>query len=194
MVWRKPAQPHPSMDNSSQPSACASDNCTAHWASGDTAAQPPELGARESCPFDRRERSDPVRLLNKPDVRRFAVGFEKLGEATGTQPKSLVRMFGPRGSFHASLTNQFWCALGPNQIVPSTVISAATSRFVSSAQPLWPVTVTSTFRQPIKGAQTPCWGHMSGLLSRYRRNRAWKCRGRTSENTWKRVFPERSPN
>jgi hypothetical protein len=24
--------------------------------------------------------------------------FEKLGEATGTQPKSLIRMFGPRGN------------------------------------------------------------------------------------------------
>ena len=26
------------------------------------------------------------------------MGFEKLGEATGTQPKSLIRMFGPRGN------------------------------------------------------------------------------------------------
>ena len=26
------------------------------------------------------------------------IGFEKLGEATGTQPKSLIRMFGPRGN------------------------------------------------------------------------------------------------
>jgi hypothetical protein len=26
------------------------------------------------------------------------VGFEKLGEATGTPPKSLIRMLGPRGN------------------------------------------------------------------------------------------------
>jgi hypothetical protein len=29
---------------------------------------------------------------------KATVGFEKLGEATGTQPKSLIRMFGPRGN------------------------------------------------------------------------------------------------
>ena len=29
---------------------------------------------------------------------KATVGFEKLGEATGTQPKSLMRMFGPRGN------------------------------------------------------------------------------------------------
>ena len=27
---------------------------------------------------------------------KATIGFEKLGEATGTQPKSLIRMFGPR--------------------------------------------------------------------------------------------------
>jgi hypothetical protein len=32
------------------------------------------------------------------DYIKATVGFEKLGEATGTQPKSLVRMFGPRGN------------------------------------------------------------------------------------------------
>jgi DNA-binding phage protein len=32
------------------------------------------------------------------DYIKAAVGFEKLGEATGTQPKSLIRMFGPRGN------------------------------------------------------------------------------------------------
>jgi hypothetical protein len=26
------------------------------------------------------------------------MGFEKLGEATGAPPKSLIRMFGPRGN------------------------------------------------------------------------------------------------
>jgi hypothetical protein len=30
------------------------------------------------------------------DYIKATVGFEKLGEATGTQPKSLIRMFGPR--------------------------------------------------------------------------------------------------
>ena len=29
---------------------------------------------------------------------KATVGFEKLGQATGTQPKSLIRMFGPRGN------------------------------------------------------------------------------------------------
>jgi hypothetical protein len=32
------------------------------------------------------------------DYINATVGFEKLGEATGTQPKSLIRMFGPRGN------------------------------------------------------------------------------------------------
>ena len=32
------------------------------------------------------------------DCIKATVGFEKLGEATGTQPKSLIRMFGPRGN------------------------------------------------------------------------------------------------
>jgi hypothetical protein len=32
------------------------------------------------------------------DYIKATVGFEKLGEATGTQPKSLMRMFGPRGN------------------------------------------------------------------------------------------------
>jgi hypothetical protein len=29
---------------------------------------------------------------------KATVGFEKLGEATGTQPKIHIRMFGPRGN------------------------------------------------------------------------------------------------
>lgn len=33
---------------------------------------------------------------------KATVGFEKLGLATGTQPKSLIRMFGPRGNPPAS--------------------------------------------------------------------------------------------
>lgn len=32
------------------------------------------------------------------DYIKATVGFEKLGEATGTQPKSLIRMFGSRGN------------------------------------------------------------------------------------------------
>jgi DNA-binding phage protein len=32
------------------------------------------------------------------DYIKATVGFEKLGEAVGTQPKSLIRMFGPRGN------------------------------------------------------------------------------------------------
>ena len=32
------------------------------------------------------------------DYIKATVGFEKLGEVTGTQPKSLIRMFGRRGN------------------------------------------------------------------------------------------------
>jgi DNA-binding phage protein len=32
------------------------------------------------------------------DYIKATVGFEKLGEDIGTQPKSLIRMFGPRGN------------------------------------------------------------------------------------------------
>jgi DNA-binding phage protein len=32
------------------------------------------------------------------DYIKATIGFEKLGEATGTQAKSLIRMFGPRGN------------------------------------------------------------------------------------------------
>jgi DNA-binding phage protein len=32
------------------------------------------------------------------DYIKATVGFEKLGEATRTPPKSLIRMFGPRGN------------------------------------------------------------------------------------------------
>jgi hypothetical protein len=32
------------------------------------------------------------------DYIKATVGFDELGEATGTQPKSLIRMFGPRGN------------------------------------------------------------------------------------------------
>jgi DNA-binding phage protein len=32
------------------------------------------------------------------DYIKATVGFEKLGAETGTQPKSLIRMFGPRGN------------------------------------------------------------------------------------------------
>lgn len=32
------------------------------------------------------------------DYIKATVGFERLGEATATSPKSLIRMFGPRGN------------------------------------------------------------------------------------------------
>ena len=32
------------------------------------------------------------------DYIKATIGFERLGEATGAQPKSLMRMFGPRGN------------------------------------------------------------------------------------------------
>jgi DNA-binding phage protein len=32
------------------------------------------------------------------DYIKATIGFEKLGSATGTQSKSLIRMFGPRGN------------------------------------------------------------------------------------------------
>ncbi|MGC2523309.1 MAG: transcriptional regulator [Stellaceae bacterium] len=32
------------------------------------------------------------------DYIKATVGFEKLGDATGTPPKSLIRMLGPRGN------------------------------------------------------------------------------------------------
>ncbi len=32
------------------------------------------------------------------DYIKATIGFEKLGEATDTPPKSLIRMFGPRGN------------------------------------------------------------------------------------------------
>jgi DNA-binding phage protein len=32
------------------------------------------------------------------DYIKATIGFQKLGEATGNQPKSLIRMFGPRGN------------------------------------------------------------------------------------------------
>ena len=32
------------------------------------------------------------------DYIKATIGFEKLGAATGTQPKSLIRMFGPQGN------------------------------------------------------------------------------------------------
>jgi hypothetical protein len=32
------------------------------------------------------------------DYIKATVGFEKLGQVIGTQPKSLIRMFGPRGN------------------------------------------------------------------------------------------------
>ncbi|WP_398483581.1 transcriptional regulator [Tardiphaga sp.] len=36
------------------------------------------------------------------DYIKGTIGFEKLGEAIGVQPKSLIRMFGPRGNPQAN--------------------------------------------------------------------------------------------
>jgi DNA-binding phage protein len=41
------------------------------------------------------------------DYIKATVGFEKFGEATGTQPKSLIRMFGPRGNPQARTSLAF---------------------------------------------------------------------------------------
>ena len=35
------------------------------------------------------------------DYIRATIGFERLGTETGTQPKSLIRMFGPSGNLQA---------------------------------------------------------------------------------------------
>ena len=43
------------------------------------------------------------------DYIKATVGFEKLGEATGTQAKSLIRMFGPRGNPQA---RNLFCVIG----------------------------------------------------------------------------------
>ena len=50
-----------------------------------------------------RKLSDPIIGVNSDgtilrDYIKATVGFEKLGEATDTPPKSLIRMFGPRGN------------------------------------------------------------------------------------------------
>ena len=37
-------------------------------------------------------------LAGDVETGKATGGFEKLGRATGTQPKSLIRMFGPRGN------------------------------------------------------------------------------------------------
>ena len=43
------------------------------------------------------------------DCIKATIGFEQLGEATGTQPKSLIRMFGARGNPQAK---NLFCVLG----------------------------------------------------------------------------------
>lgn len=40
---------------------------------------------------------DTGKAILRDDIKA-TIGFEKLGEATGTQPKSLIRMFGPRSN------------------------------------------------------------------------------------------------
>ena len=47
----------------------------------------------------RRATRDPGFATALPrDCIKATIGFEKLGEATATPPKSLIRMFGPRGN------------------------------------------------------------------------------------------------
>jgi hypothetical protein len=59
---------------------------------------PPSKAKSDSLYDDRVVRMlQSIRVQPRLDVRKATVGFEKLGEATGTQPKSLIRMFGPRG-------------------------------------------------------------------------------------------------
>ena len=43
------------------------------------------------------------------DYIKATVGFEKLAEATATPPKSLIRMFGPRGNPQA---RNLFCVIG----------------------------------------------------------------------------------
>ena len=43
------------------------------------------------------------------DYIKATVGFEKLGEATDTPPRSLIRMFGPRGNPQA---RKLFCVIG----------------------------------------------------------------------------------
>jgi len=43
------------------------------------------------------------------DYIKATVGFEKLGRATGAPPKSLIRMFGPRGNPQA---RNLFCVIG----------------------------------------------------------------------------------
>ena len=66
----------------------------------------------------------------------------------------------PANRAHRSWTSGLCVALGLNQILPSTVMSAAISRVVSSTHPRCPVTETSTLRQPSAGEYAPCWGQM----------------------------------
>jgi hypothetical protein len=59
-----------------------------HYRSGVLAIAVTELpvGKRPSCPAEAR------------DTIKTTVGFEQLGAATDTPPKTLIRMFGPRGN------------------------------------------------------------------------------------------------
>ena len=59
-----------------------------------------------------RDRHSAVRTTGKAILRDYikaTVGFEKLGEPTGMQPKSLIRMFGPRGNPQA---RNLFCVIG----------------------------------------------------------------------------------
>mgnify|MGYP003693983377 CR=1 FL=1 len=42
--------------------------------------------------------SKPARRSSRDYIKAIVVDLKNFGEATGTQPKSLIRMFGPRGN------------------------------------------------------------------------------------------------
>jgi hypothetical protein len=74
------------------------------------------------------------------DYIKATVGFEKLGEATATPPKSLIRMFGPSGNPQARnlfgvigyLQKQAGLEL---QVTPQRQLSSPDSARTSSASP-----------------------------------------------------------
>ena len=57
---------------------------------------PPKSGRFRVCGRRPPERRGGIASLR--DTIKATVGFEKLGAATDTPPKSLIRMFGPRGN------------------------------------------------------------------------------------------------
>jgi hypothetical protein len=67
------------------------------------------------------------------DYIKATVGFEKLGEATDTPPKSLIRMFGPRGNPQAR--NVSTTLIQPVTIFTLASVPMASPRFDLIANP-----------------------------------------------------------